>query len=187
MFKCISNWIKNNYGSKRGLLNAFKYQCMYYLGFYKKQQNIDWTKVNRLVFLCHGNICRSPLGEYYAKSLGAVTCSCGLACQNGFDADPRAIEYGQRKGLDMSCHKTTNISQMDFSQHDLIIAMDPMHIRELEKIDTCLAQSTLAGLWLKRPQPYIHDPFSVNSKYFSYCESLVISATGGIVELSRRK
>lgn len=187
MIQCISNWIKNNYGSKRGLLNTFKYQCMYYSGFYKKQQNIDWAKVTRLVFLCHGNICRSPLGEYYAKNLGAIACSCGLECQDGFSADPRAIEYGQHLGLDLARHKTTNISQMKLTENDLIIAMEPAHTETLKRLKIGQAQTTLAGLWLSPPQSYIHDPYSTNDKFFSFCEGLVVSAAGGIVERTKRK
>jgi len=174
--------IKNNFGSKRGLLNTLKYQCMYYFGFYKAQKNVDWSKVKRLVFLCHGNICRSPLGEYYANSLKVNAISCGLHCQNEFNADPRTIEYGEQLQLDMSGHKTTNIGQIVLSEGDLIIAMEPKHIEELELHDTGQAQLTLAGLWLNKSRPYIHDPFSVNKEYFSVCEGMVVSATGAIIK-----
>jgi len=155
---------------------------MYYLGFFKTQKNVDWSQVTRLVFLCHGNICRSPLGECYAKLLGVNTISCGLHCQDGFNADPRAIDYARQLELDMTSHKTTNINRVKLSKGDLIVAMEPKHIDALKHLEIMQAQCTLAGLWLGWPRPYIHDPFSVNEEYFSVCERLVVEATGGIVE-----
>ena len=186
MIKCTSNWVKNNYGSKRGLLNTLKYRCLYRIGFYKAQSNIDWSKVNRLVFLCHGNICRSPLGEHCAKKLGENAVSCGLKCGSDFDADPRAIRYGSALGLGMSSHKTSNIGDVELHNDDLIVAMEPKHLKALSQRNVSQAQITLAGLWLNRPNPYIHDPFSVNEQYFSICENLVVAATGVIVERTKK-
>jgi protein-tyrosine phosphatase len=189
MIKCTSNWVKNNYGSKRGLLNTLKYRFLYHLGVYKAQRSIDWSKVNRLVFLCHGNICRSPLGEHYAKKLGENAISCGLECGDGFDVDPRAISYGNKLGLGlgMRSHKTSNICNNELHRGDLIVAMEPKHLKALNQRNVSRAQITLAGLWLNRPNPYIHDPFSANEQYFSICESLVVAATGGIVERTKKQ
>ena len=181
MRKCISNWIRNNYGSKRGLLNYAKYQAKYHLGFYKKYQVIDWNRVERLVFVCHGNICRSPLGEYYARSLGANVESCGLACGNDHPADPRAIGYAENINLDMTAHKTRNISNMDFAESDLIVVMEPAHVLALDRHRLGGAQVTMAGIWHPRPRVYIHDPYSSSGGYFSACELAVTEATEVIV------
>ncbi len=182
MRKFISKWIKDTYGSKRGLLNHVKFQTQYHLGAYKKYRAIDWSRVERLVFVCHGNICRSPLGECYAKSLGANADSCGLDCQNDFPADPRAIAYAQSSALDLSTHITTHIAKMSFTESDLIIAMEPKHLSWLENANTGPAQITLAGFWLAKPIAYIHDPFSTNDVFFSVCEQTVINTTEAILE-----
>ena len=182
MRKCISKWVKDNYGSKRGLLNYVKFQTLYHLGGYKKYRIVEWNRVERLIFVCHGNICRSPLGECYAKSLGANTDSCGLDCQNDFPADPRAIAYAKNRSLDLSGHLTTHITKMSFTERDLIIAMEPKHLDWLKRANTGAAQITLAGFWLPKAIAYIHDPFSTNDVYFSKCEGIVMKTTESILE-----
>lgn len=75
---------------------------------------------------------------------------------------------------------------MNFTESDVIIAMEPKHLDWLKHADTGAAQITLAGYWLPKPIAYIHDPFSTNEVYFSKCEDTVIEATHGIVERFQR-
>jgi protein-tyrosine phosphatase len=186
MTKSTSNWIKRNYGSKKGLLKACWYKLLYKFGFFKAYSKIDWPRINRIVFVCQGNICRSPLAEYYARSLGVDSVSCGLACQNNFSADPRAVSYGKSLGMDMSVHKTTHIDKLKFGEADLVVGMEPIHLKGIMRAEINKAQVTLAGLWLNEPKTYIHDPFSTQADYFSRCESVVVKSAGAIVEQIRR-
>ena len=78
MLSVIRQFINDNYGSKRGFLNGYKYKLLFSLGFYRSYQKIDFNAVNRLVFICSGNICRSAFGEYMAKAKGLNAVSYGL-------------------------------------------------------------------------------------------------------------
>lgn len=93
----------------------------------------------RLLFVCTGNICRSPLGEAIfrhlaeAKGAGAsfVVDSAGThAYHEGERADARARRVGERRGV-----AVTSIARVvdpeDFERFDLILAMDRGHLREL--------------------------------------------------------
>ena len=79
----VTHYIKNRFGSKRGLLNAVTYSIRSLLGFYKKHQAVSLSKSTRFIFICSGNICRSPLAEYVAKQQGAQAISFGLHTRGG--------------------------------------------------------------------------------------------------------
>jgi protein-tyrosine phosphatase len=177
MLKPLIHYINDNYGSKRGLLNGVKGQLWHGMGNYRSLRMIDWELVDRLIFICHGNICRSPLAEVCAQSLGAKAESFGLLCRDGRTADPRAIRYAANVNLDFSKHRTRNIAGLKAGVTDLLVVMEPGHLQGLSNAVSGAAQVTLAGLWLPNPQPYIHDPYSANDKYFSRCEGAVMTAT----------
>jgi len=176
MLEAIKTYINEHYGSRRGLLNHYLFGAQYLLGQFNRYQNLDWEKVNRLIFVCHGNICRSPLAEYVARSKGVVTESFGLSCGNDFSADPRATKFGSSLGLDLSEHRTRNISKYIAQKGDLIVVMEPAHLPGVIACSRNTAQITLAGLWLKSPNPYIHDPFGGGDSFFSKCETLIVYA-----------
>ncbi len=178
--------IKLHYGSNRGLYNFIKYKVFYRLGQYAQCKKIDWARVNRIVFLCHGNICRSSLAEYYARQLGANTISCGLACRGNDPADKRAIAFAADLGLDLTVHKTTNIKDVVFNHDDLLVAMEPAHLDGIKKHNAQKAQVTLAGLWSNNNKSaYIHDPYSAIDEHFSICGNKILGAVRGLVEQLR--
>ncbi len=95
----------------------------------------------RVLFVCSGNICRSPTAEgvfrsYVEKAglghaIGAD--SVGL---HGFHAgeppDPRAIAAARRRGFDISALRARRVRAADLAGADLILAMDRGHYRQLE-------------------------------------------------------
>jgi len=176
----LKSYLYNKFGSKRGLLNYSKYYIQQRFGMYMPLRRIQWERVQRLIFICQGNICRSPMGEAYAAHRGAVTESFGIDCAEGHPADPRAINYAASIGLDLSSHRTRNLRQLTPRQTDLLIVMEPAHLlamREPAKI----AQVTLAGLWLPKAHPYVHDPYCASQDYFQHCEDTVVKAVQGML------
>ncbi|MES2822431.1 MAG: hypothetical protein V4732_02435 [Pseudomonadota bacterium] len=172
----LKQYIENQFGSKRGLLKLCLTEVTRHLGFYKQYSQIDFQKVNRLVFICHGNICRSPLGEAVAKNRGAPAESYGLDTRGGDNADPRAIAFGIQNKLILSNHVTRHIKEYKPKPGDLLIGMEPKHINALKALYGNNIQITLAGLWLPKPVAYLHDPYSANTLFFNRCESLVEQA-----------
>ena len=95
-----------------------------------------------ILFVCTGNICRSPTGEAVlrrmadAAGLGdAVTVeSCGThAYHIGQPPDARAQEAGERRGYDFSGQRARQICAEDFDRFDLILAMDGGHLDRLRR------------------------------------------------------
>ena len=82
----------------------------------------------RLLFVCQGNICRSPMAAGLASQMlpaGSYVDSAGLN-PFGDGATPEAIEVMARTaGIDISGHYPKPVSQLDLLQFDYIIAIDP--------------------------------------------------------------
>jgi protein-tyrosine phosphatase len=93
----------------------------------------------RILFVCSGNICRSPLAEALFKhmadaaGLGSrfVVDSAGThGYHEGDRADPRTRRVGQRHGVEVTSI-AREVEDADFDRFDLIVAMDRGHKREL--------------------------------------------------------
>jgi len=185
MLELIRSHINDHYGSRRGLVRHYAFVVQGWLGRFRRYQTIDWRRVDRVIFVCHGNICRSPLAEYVARAEGMATESFGLECSMQAPADPRAVHFGSEIGLDLRRHESRNISTYIPRHGDLLIAMEPKHLPRTVASSRSVAQVTLAGLWLGMARPYIHDPYSSGDVFFARCETVVRDATQRIVQKIR--
>ncbi|TQV71756.1 low molecular weight phosphatase family protein [Exilibacterium tricleocarpae] len=170
MLSALDAYIKNRFGSRSGLLAAVKYKALYWLGHYRQYQQIDFAGAERLVFICSGNICRSPLAEVVARETGFSAESFGLHCRGGDPADPRVLEFAGTLGLDVEAHRSRNIAEYVGRQGDVLVVMEPAHLTELGQHINGTRQVTIATLWGEPPTPYLHDPFSCNTTFFNRCE-----------------
>lgn len=182
----FSRYIKNNYGSKRGLLNAIVCKFKYYLGRYRQYQSLPVNGVKRFVFICSGNICRSPLAEYVAKQQGVQALSFGLHTRGGDKADARAIAFAASVDIDLSQHLTQNIQDYQPEPGDVLVGMEPKHADELAALFNNRVPITLVGLWCRNPQAYIHDPYNTNSVFFTVCEQQVVNAVKQLVQAAHK-
>ncbi len=93
----------------------------------------DFSNVRAVLFVCLGNICRSPLGEalfvHHAQQRGVAdrfrVDSCGLGDWHAGElADPRTRRVARKHGLELT-HRARQIRPAtDFDQFDLIVPMD---------------------------------------------------------------
>jgi protein-tyrosine phosphatase len=94
----------------------------------------------RILFVDAGNYCRSPAAEIVARTLAARAgasawrfASGGLKDKHvGDSADPRSIAACAARGYDLSAFRCREISDGDFANHDLILAMDRDNLAQLE-------------------------------------------------------
>lgn len=180
--------VANYFGSKKGLLRFYAYELLRILGLYSKYRKVNFAQVKRLVFICQGNICRSPLGEAVARHYNIPATSFGLDTRGGDPADPRAINWAKTNGYNLSEHKTRRIDQYVPIAGDLLIGMEPKHIREIKRrFGKQPIQITLIGLWLDSPLAYLHDPYNTNNTYFNRCEYRVAKATDTLVKVNKNR
>mgnify|MGYP001160859649 CR=1 FL=1 len=83
----------------------------------------------KILMVCLGNICRSPLAEGILKTkaqhLDVIVDSAGTAGYHvGNPPDPRSIEIAKRYGIDISKQRARQFNRLDFKEFDIIYAMD---------------------------------------------------------------
>lgn len=111
----------------------------------------------RVLFVCHGNICRSPLAELVLREMAAKrglpveVASCGVAAIDGDAMDPGTLACAARHGLDGSAHVARRFVHDDLAQHDLIVSLDARAARGPRALARALSWAT-ARLW-DRPIP----------------------------------
>ena len=181
----IDREIKEKYGSRKGLLYSWLYKILNHFGFYKKHEAIDWRLVNRLVFVCKGNICRSAYAGNLVHSPDIESISFGLDTIDGALANDKAILTAQKFGHNLQNHRTTSFKSMVFNDFDLLIAMEPEQLNDLITKTENRYQYTLLGLWCKDKLPYINDPYNTVEQYYENCFKAIEDGVNTIIEKTR--
>ena len=97
----------------------------------------------RVLFVCLGNICRSPTAEGVFRDLvrreGLAerirTDSCGTSGWHiGNPPDSRACAEAERRGIDLSDLRARQIRESDFNEFDYILGMDDQNITNLQSM-----------------------------------------------------
>lgn len=94
-------------------------------------------KKKRLLFVCYGNICRSPMAEALARQrLGsaAEVASAGIGAAGGPAADEAVLVMRVVYKIDISSHVARPVGAFDLRSFDAIIAMDPSIYHHLRTI-----------------------------------------------------
>ena len=99
--------------------------------------------MNRILFVCHGNICRSPMAEYVLKDMVRkrgmadrfVIDSAATSCEEtGNPVYPPARRKLAEKGVPCGGHRARRITKRDYDGYDMIICMDYNNIRNTKRI-----------------------------------------------------
>lgn len=83
----------------------------------------------KILFVCTDNTCRSPMAKAVfdqiseKENLDVSTDSAGIAAAENEQANPHAVEVMAEAGMDISGHKTKNITTKMLSETDYIIVM----------------------------------------------------------------
>jgi protein-tyrosine phosphatase len=97
----------------------------------------------KILFVCMGNICRSPMAEgvfrHHVKQAGLdgsiASDSAGTHDYHiGEPPDPRAQRAASRRGYDLSTLRGRQVSRGDFREFDYLLAMDETNLRALESL-----------------------------------------------------
>jgi protein-tyrosine phosphatase len=168
------------YGGKRGVLAHVRALILYTLGAYGGLDDVDWPSVRRLVFVCLGNICRSPYAEAKARSMGIASVSLGLNAENGISADPAAVKNALVRGVDLSAHRAARLDPQRLLDGDLVIVFESWQVSEVRRKVGAQMRVKLLGIWATPKRPHIHDPYGQCDRYFQQCFSIIDK---GLVEL----
>ena len=97
----------------------------------------------KILFVCHGNICRSPMAEFIMKKLvhdaglddSFEISSCAVSYEEaGNDIYPPAKEELKRRGIPFTSHRAVRAEKGDYEKYDLFLVMDSSNMRNLTRI-----------------------------------------------------
>ncbi|HQZ01582.1 MAG TPA: low molecular weight protein-tyrosine-phosphatase [Thauera sp.] len=99
--------------------------------------------MTRVLFVCTGNICRSPTAEGVARhfidtgGLGDLI-EVDSAGTHGYHVgeapDPRTRKVAQQRGYDLSALRARKLEVFDFQRFDLVLAMDRGHLEAMRRL-----------------------------------------------------
>ena len=152
----------------------------------------------RILFVCLGNICRSPTAEVVFRAVAARQApemvleidSAGTAGYHvGELPDRRTREAAARRGYDLSALRARVIEPRDFERFDLILAMDRENLRALERRAPAHARERLRLFLEFAPDAGISevpDPYYGGPNGFEDVLDLIEAASRGLIEQLRR-
>ncbi len=104
--------------------------------------------INRILVLCIGNICRSPMAEGLLKRAlqGHAISSAGLGAQVGRPADPLSVALMWQHGIDITMHRARQLESWMVGPADMLLVMDMEQKRYLEtKYPACRGKAFRLG------------------------------------------
>jgi protein-tyrosine phosphatase len=148
---------------------------------------------HRVLFVCLGNICRSPTAEGVLRNLATKEApglaleidSAGTADYHiGAPPDLRSQRAALRRGVDISGLRARQVTAADFDRFDLILAMDQENLRELQALKPP-GSHALEKLFLEyAPQTKVRDvpdPYYGGDGDFEQVLDLTTAASRGLL------
>src|SRR6056297_518697 len=152
----------------------------------------------RILFVCLGNICRSPTAQAVfgrkleARGFAAAVDvdSCGtLGTHQGEPPDARAASAAALRGYDLSPLRSRQLRDTDFQEFDLILAMDKDNLRQVRQRAGAAFNGEL-GLFLESaPQlgvEEVPDPFFGEDDGFAQVLDLIEAASDALLDRLER-
>lgn len=152
-----------------------------------------------VLFVCTGNICRSPTADGVLRQLVASSQMNGKVevdsagtqdYHTGQAPDLRAQQHAKRRGYDLSMLRARQLESEDFRCHDLILAMDRSHLAALNRL--CPAEyKSKVGLFLEYARnttfSEVPDPYYGGAEGFEQVLDLIEDASAGLMEFLRQR
>lgn len=138
----------------------------------------------RVLFLCTGNTCRSPMAQGIFQNLmkqegvnGVTADSAGLAASPGDAASSHAIEACRRIGIDLSGHRSKAVTREMLRNTDLFVPMTSSHAAALRSVGVPADKIFLFSS--------IPDPFGGELTDYENCRDALIPVCRAVLERVR--
>jgi protein-tyrosine phosphatase len=156
------------------------------------------STIHSILFVCMGNICRSPAGENMMRQVlqqagmaEQVLCDSGgiIDYHAGHPPDSRMRAAGQRRGLPMT-GIARQVTRDDRNRFDLILAMDHGNHSALLQLSTINNRHKIrmfCSFCTEHPDHEVPDPYYGGAEGFEYVLDLMADGCSGILQEIRRR
>ncbi len=99
--------------------------------------------MTKILFVCHGNICRSPMAEFVMKDIVAreglggsfyIASAATSTEETGNGVYPPVRRLLSARGIDCSGKTARQLTRADYDRFDLLVGMDKANIRNMQRI-----------------------------------------------------
>ena len=149
-----------------------------------------------VLFVCLGNICRSPTAEAVFRARAGAACidveidSAGTGNWHvGKPPDPRAQAAGEARGYDLSALRARQVKAGDFTRFDLILAMDEdnYEILQLKAPEDARERIVMMMDFASRPsERSVPDPYYGGDEGFARVLDMLEDASDGLIAHLKR-
>lgn len=182
----VVSLIDVGFATVRGFVRLALGELSYVSGRLQPFVEVQPERVQRLVFVCLGNINRSAFGHVVAAGLGVRVASIGLSTTTGAPAFEKAIANAPVYGYSLAEHRATNFTDYTYQPGDLLLAMEVRHAHELVRRGIPADAVALLGHWSRPHRIHIHDPHEHTDQYFRTCFAIIHSAVVNLVDELRQ-
>jgi protein-tyrosine phosphatase len=152
-----------------------------------------------VLFVCMGNICRSPTAEgVFRQRVAAAGLSDRFVIDSagthgyhvGEPPDQRSMDYAARRGYDLSAQRSRKVTPQDFENFDYLLAMDHDNLKLLQaacppqhrhKLGLMMAHASRSGV------DQVPDPYYGGAKGFDQVLDYLEDAADGLLARLKRK
>lgn len=134
--------------------------------------------INKILVLCLGNICRSPMAEGLLKEKfpEKTITSAGLRGMTGWTADPTSIRIMQEHGIDITQHRGKNLTREMIEEADLILTMED---RQTQTVESRFPEAQ--GKVVRLGVCDIADPFNRSPEFFEKTFDLIEAGVNHLI------
>lgn len=147
----------------------------------------------KIMFVCTGNICRSPMAHYYmqkkVKDLkienNFLISSCGVFANTGEKSTQNAIEAMKDYDVDLTNHRATNISDTNIEDYDYIITLTASQKQQIKYYYPKLTDKTYTlREFVNKDEIYIDidDPWGLNLSVYKSCAIEIVEKVDKLIE-----
>ena len=149
--------------------------------------------VTSVLFVCMGNICRSPTAEGVFQDLVSregLTDRIQIASAGthgwhvGNPPDPRSVEAAARRGIDLSGQRSQQFRAADHDRHDYVLAMDRENLQFLRQLHNDAARARLSLFLEFAPhirETDVPDPYYGAGDGFEIVLDMIEAASAGLL------